>query len=233
MILYFLSGILLGSFLGVLAKRIPIHKDFIYSRSECDHCHTTLDHLDLIPLYVLIFNKNKCRHCTKKIPIYHSLFELLTGSLVLLFKLTIGFKITTIYLFLLLIMSLTLSLTDILYMIVEPKILYFFSFIAYLFFHLNHSFSVHSLSTPVFIFLFFLILTQFMPDSIGGGDIKLLISWAFFLNLIQCLEIILIASFLGIIFILFYQFIFSKTIRKLPFVPFLTFGLMVVTLIFR
>lgn len=232
MILYFFSGIILGSFLGVLAKRIPIHQDFIYSRSECDHCHVKLSALDLIPFYVLIFNKNKCRHCTKSIPIYHSLFEILTGSFVLIFKLTIGFKLTTIYLFLLCVMSLTLSLTDFLYMIVEPKILYPLSFIAYLFFHLNHSFSIHNLSTPFFILFFFLILTKFMPDGIGGGDIKLLIIWSLFLNLTTCLVIILLASSLGIIFIFLSQYIFHKPIQKLPFVPFLTFGFIIATLIF-
>lgn len=233
MIFYFFYGIILGSFLGVLAKRIPIHKNFVSTRSESDHCQATLSPIDLVPFYRLVFHKNNCRHCKQKIPLYHSLFELLTGSSVILFELTIGIHIDTLYLLILWITGLTLSLTDYLYLLVEPNILYSGSLTALLFFYFNHAFSVHSLSTPLIILSFFYLLTLLLPNSIGGGDIKLLVIWGIFFPLVVCLKIILIASLSGIIFILLYQILFNKKIQRLPFVPFLTFGLIIITLFFK
>ncbi|MDT2815615.1 prepilin peptidase [Vagococcus carniphilus] len=233
MYLIFIIGVLTGSFLAVIAKRVPLNNYHISSRSQCETCQATLKLIDLIPFYNLLFHQNKCRYCKKRIPIYHSFFEIITAFIFLLFYEHFSFTIDTIYLLILWLMALTLSLTDLFYYLVEPKILYPFSLLAGSFYFFTHSLQLNLLIAPIFLSLIFLLLTIIVPNSIGGGDIKLLIIWSFFLSSHQVLWLIFIASLLGILFIILMNVIARKQINKLPFVPFLSIGLVVVTLFIK
>ncbi len=232
MLLILAIGVFIGSFLAVLAKRTPIGEYFTNNRSQCESCKEVLNIIDLIPFYNLLFHKNKCRYCGTPIHFYHSLFEIITGLLFLLFYHHFSFSLETLYILFLWLMAITLSLTDYLYYLVDPKILYFFSIITSCFYYATHQLSLDVFFSPFFIVIVFLILTICMPNSIGGGDIKLLIAWSFFLSLTNILWLILIASLLGIIFIFFTKLTTNKKIEKIPFVPFLSIALILVTIYF-
>ncbi|MEG0255197.1 prepilin peptidase [Vagococcus sp.] len=232
MILIFFIGTIFGSFFAVLAKRIPINECFTTERSKCDHCQTTLNWLDLFPFYVLLFHKNNCRYCQQAIHNYHSIFEILTGITFLIFYTHFPISWNYFYLLLLWLMGLTLSLTDYLYYLVEPKIMYSLSCFALISFFITHGFSLHYFISTAFILILFLLLSLYLPKSIGGGDIKLLLIWSIFLSILDLLWLLLIASLTGIIFIVLTRLLFKKKLIKLPFVPFLTFALFLVTLIF-
>ena len=166
-----------------------------------------------------------------------SSFFLISSFLCLIGLLTLIFiyyfnHTTYFYLLILWLMSLALSLTDMIYLTVEPIILYPLSFIYFLCYYQNHSFSFISLGTPLFLFLFFFILDYFLPNSFGGGDVKLLMVYSIFLSFIQLLYLILIASLLGIIFFFINSKLLKKEIYHLPFVPFLTVSLIFVSCVF-
>lgn len=139
---------------------------------------------------------------------------------------------TYFYLLILWLMSLALSLTDIIYLTVEPFILYPLSFISLLCYFQNHSFHFTLLGTPLFLFLLFFILDYFLPNSFGGGDVKLLMVYGIFFPFIQLLYLILMASLLGIIFFFIYANLFHKELKHLPFVPFLFISLILVSCFF-
>lgn len=84
LILLFIFGVAVGSFLNVLIDRIPQEKDLLFSRSECESCHTTLAWHDLIPLVSFLMLGGKCGKCHAKIPWRLFLVELLTGLLFVL-----------------------------------------------------------------------------------------------------------------------------------------------------
>lgn len=233
MFLFFLLGILTGSFLAALAKRIPINEPIIIDRSKCDHCQQTLKWFDLIPFLILIFNQNKCRYCQKNIAKYHSLFELLMGITFAIFFQQFSVQVNHLYLLILWAMGMTLSLTDYLYYLVEPKIMYSFGSIAFLCFIKIHPFSYNIFLTTIFVAFLFLLLTTLMPHSIGGGDIKLLLIWSLFVTTKDMLWLLLFASISGIIFAISTSILLNKKITKLPFVPFLTIGLIAVTLFIK
>ena len=67
--LLFYFGCCLGSFLMVVATRLPIGEDFLVSRSHCHHCQKTLRFYELIPLFSILFMKFRCSACQKRIPI--------------------------------------------------------------------------------------------------------------------------------------------------------------------
>jgi leader peptidase (prepilin peptidase)/N-methyltransferase len=75
---------LVGSFLALLADRLPRGEDTIVKRSYCRDCETALGSSDLIPLFSFIFSGGKCRHCKSKIP-WHLPFTEFGAVLIALF----------------------------------------------------------------------------------------------------------------------------------------------------
>ncbi|HEY2069679.1 MAG TPA: A24 family peptidase [Rhizomicrobium sp.] len=72
----------IGSFLGVLAARLPEGRPVLLARSECDACHATLGVPDLIPLASWLALRGKCRHCCAPIGFYPLLMELAAMAVV-------------------------------------------------------------------------------------------------------------------------------------------------------
>lgn len=82
-LLAFLLGLALGSFLNVVATRLPLKEQFWAGRSRCPHCRTTLPWYDNLPLISFFRLKGRCRFCGVAIPWRYPLLELATGLLFL------------------------------------------------------------------------------------------------------------------------------------------------------
>ena len=78
-VIFFIIGLILGSFYQVVGLRLPVGESFINSRSYCPKCKKKLKWYELIPLVSYIIQFGKCRKCKKRISITYPLFELLTG----------------------------------------------------------------------------------------------------------------------------------------------------------
>ncbi len=52
-----------GSFLGVVAARLPAGRPLVRGRSACPHCGHVLGARDLVPILGWIANRVRCRHC--------------------------------------------------------------------------------------------------------------------------------------------------------------------------
>ena len=80
LVFLFILGIITGSFLNVLALRLP-KGESIWGRSRCDKCHKTLQWYDLVPLLSFVFSLGKCRYCKTPISPSYFFIELATGLL--------------------------------------------------------------------------------------------------------------------------------------------------------
>jgi leader peptidase (prepilin peptidase)/N-methyltransferase len=65
----------IGSFLGVMIRRVPEGRDFAWSRSVCDSCGRTLAAKDLVPLASFAALRGRCRFCTAPIGWFHPAVE--------------------------------------------------------------------------------------------------------------------------------------------------------------
>jgi len=65
-----------GSFLGVLIRRIPGGQDWMLARSACDHCGHPLGPAELVPLASFAAQRGRCRHCGAPIARFHPAIEL-------------------------------------------------------------------------------------------------------------------------------------------------------------
>ncbi len=80
--LFFIFGVVFGSFGNVIVCRIP-REENIRGRSACPNCKKILTPYDLIPIVSFLFLRGRCRSCNKKISIQYPLIELISGLLFL------------------------------------------------------------------------------------------------------------------------------------------------------
>ncbi|MBO0421361.1 prepilin peptidase [Enterococcus plantarum] len=223
LMIYFVFGSVMGSFLCLAAERIPIGKSILFPASHCSYCQTKLTIPELIPIISIIFLRFRCRYCGYKLSSIYFYSEVIGGFLCLY----ITFKsIHPLYSLSFLFTAVILSLTDIFYLIVEPKIFYPLSILLCI----GHFY----LALPIYFFtsgiIFFSLhgLNYILPDSIGGGDILLLTVWGALLGGNSLVLILFIASSSGLLFLFIYQYILKKKMEQLPFVPFLSIGLFLI-----
>lgn len=109
----FIFGSIIGSFLNVVAYRVPRHESLIKGRSHCTTCNTQIKDRDLIPILSWIILGGKCRSCGEKISPRYMIVELLTGLLFLAAFLALGFSVLTVFAAVLFPVLVVLSLNDI------------------------------------------------------------------------------------------------------------------------
>src|SRR5687767_7592439 len=69
-------AVVVGSFLGVLIKRLPTGRPIVLGRSECELCHRPLTWRDLIPLISWLSARGRCRHCGQRVEPFYPMVEL-------------------------------------------------------------------------------------------------------------------------------------------------------------
>lgn len=80
-LIVFLLGLAVGSFLNVVVYRMLTGDSFWKGRSKCPHCGKHIAWYDNIPLLSFVALRGRCRWCGKRISWRYPVLELLTGLL--------------------------------------------------------------------------------------------------------------------------------------------------------
>lgn len=83
-ILFFIFGLLFGSFINALVYRLHQGLGFINARSMCPKCKHILAWYELVPIFSFLLQKGKCRHCKQAISWQYPIVEVITGFLFVL-----------------------------------------------------------------------------------------------------------------------------------------------------
>lgn len=228
--LLFFMGSCFGSFLHVLSIRLLRQESILAPPSHCEHCQKKLKPFDLIPIISFLGLRGRCRYCHIKIP--PSLFwtEVITGaSLLLLHQRYFGSQL--LFAFLLCLMGMSLSLTDLYERVIPACLLFGFTILLVTIRMLTYGISSLSLVSGSLIAASLIGIRFLAKMHLGEGDLLLIGIWAFLIPGYQIVQLIFIASLTGLLFHGCY-FLRTKTLftEPLPFVPFLTFGLYMVLL---
>ncbi|HEX4174227.1 MAG TPA: prepilin peptidase, partial [Acetobacteraceae bacterium] len=73
--LIILAAPIIGSFLGVLIRRLPEGRPIAFARSRCDACANVLTASELVPLASYVLQRGRCRHCGAAIQPFYPIIE--------------------------------------------------------------------------------------------------------------------------------------------------------------
>jgi leader peptidase (prepilin peptidase) / N-methyltransferase len=79
--LAFAGGLVAGSFIGVVAHRVPRGESIVGPRSRCPRCGARIAAYDNVPLLSWLLLRGRCRHCRDRISPRYPLVELALGVL--------------------------------------------------------------------------------------------------------------------------------------------------------
>jgi leader peptidase (prepilin peptidase) / N-methyltransferase len=172
---FFIIGMVLASFGGVVGYRLPKGKKISLERSECDHCSRKLNWLELIPVISFVAVRGKCRTCKGRILFIYSAAEMITGFLFAFSFLQYGFSKEMIVACSLVMLCAIIFVSDLLYYIISDKVLMFFSiWFIMLLLLLEYRSWVDTLGGALLGFFFLFLVAVISKGSVGGGDIKLM-----------------------------------------------------------
>src|SRR5438552_1682024 len=78
----FAPGLAIGSFVNIVATRLPLRRSVVHPRSACMSCGTELAWYDNVPLLSYFLLRGKCRSCGARISPLYPAVELATAGLV-------------------------------------------------------------------------------------------------------------------------------------------------------
>jgi leader peptidase (prepilin peptidase) / N-methyltransferase len=76
-----LPGLAVGSFLNVVAARLPERRSIVFPRSACGSCATQIAWCDNVPLVSYLVLRGRCRSCGTRIGLVYPAVELTTALL--------------------------------------------------------------------------------------------------------------------------------------------------------
>jgi leader peptidase (prepilin peptidase) / N-methyltransferase len=76
-----LLGLLIGSFLNVVAWRLPRGESLVKPRSKCPGCGTQLKPYDNVPVFSWLVLRGRCRGCGERISARYPVVEAVTAAL--------------------------------------------------------------------------------------------------------------------------------------------------------
>jgi leader peptidase (prepilin peptidase)/N-methyltransferase len=76
-----LPGLAVGSFLNVVAARLPERRSIVFPRSACGSCATQIAWYDNVPLVSYLVLRGRCRRCEARISLVYPAVELATAVL--------------------------------------------------------------------------------------------------------------------------------------------------------
>ncbi|MGX7112828.1 prepilin peptidase [Gemella cuniculi] len=206
-------------------------KSFLIRRSCCGNCKRKLRACDLIPIFSFLVKKGKCTYCNEKIPLDVFLYEVLAGTIVILYFIFQDYFIFLSFIHILIIIFLIfISIEDCRFLEVLEPLFIIFLLLNILLLLLNFGFfRVQDFLILIFIFHGIYFGTK---GGLGYGDIKVFCVLALNLNIYEGIYL-LIFTFLYAGFFAIFLVILKRVKKgtKIPLVPFITLGYITVILL--
>jgi len=220
----FAPGLALGSFLNVVAARVPLRRSLVSPGSACMTCGHEIGWRDNIPVVSWLLLRGHCRQCKATIPWRYPAVELTSALLVACCALKFGLHPDTLVASFFCLVLVAISATDIEYGIIPNRIVLPAAVIilaAQTTLHPSPQWIVGAAAAAGFLFAFALIA----PRGMGMGDVKLALVLGAMLG-----STVAVGMFVGLLaamvpaIILFIRFGVGARKVKLPFGPFLALG---------
>jgi len=226
-ILYFILGLIIGSFINVLIYRIPKKLSIITPRSFCTSCKNTIPLYRNIPIVSFLLQAGKCANCNKKISISYPLIELTVGLIWLLSSIHFNTFIEISYFAFVTTLLIAISIIDYKHFIIPLQL----SITIFIFITINLCLTKEFLShidgliigTGYISFIFLITWMITKRQGLGLGDIQLILILGYWLGDLRIFLVIFSSAFSALIFWIILSLIHGyDNKRALPFGSFLS-----------
>jgi leader peptidase (prepilin peptidase)/N-methyltransferase len=202
-------GLVFGSALGCLVRRMGRHESWLRGRSHCDACGHTLAPKDLVPVFSYVALHGRCRYCGAPIGAEAPVSEGVLGAVFAAVVWRFGLTLDTLEAFVLCCCLFCISLSDLETREIPDR----FPVIAGI---SRAGFLLlegagwpglwQSLRNGIIlggtVLLISLIMDQILKkESMGGGDIKLLFVLGLYFSLPECLLLLILACVSGLLLV--------------------------------
>jgi leader peptidase (prepilin peptidase)/N-methyltransferase len=170
--LAFLPALALGSFLNVVAARVPLRRSVVRPRSACMSCETEIAVRDNLPVLSYLLLRGRCRSCGVRIPWRYPAVELATALLVAGSFARFGLSGESFVAAFFCAALVAVSATDIEHHIIPNRIVVpaaAIVLVAQTALHPSPEWAIAAFGASGFLFLFALAY----PAGLGMGDVKL------------------------------------------------------------
>ena len=232
-VMFFIFGLLMGSFYGVVGTRLSEGKSIIHPRSHCTYCNHELKWYELIPVFSYIIQGGKCRKCCSKLSVFYPIVEIISAMLFTTSFYLFGFSYELVISLIIVSFLVIVIVSDINYLIIPDEVTIFFSIVVIVLKLVFYGFekTIFSLlsGTLMFCIMYCIMLLGdviFKKESMGGADIKLM----FFIGLILTPSLSLFNIFLASCLALPISLVSLCRNKEsiIPFGPFLLMGLLII-----
>lgn len=221
LVLFFIYGLVIGSFLNVCIFRIPEGISVSRFPSACGSCGHRLYFRDMIPIVNYIVNSGRCRYCNASYSVQYPIVELLNALLYLLIALKYGLSFYAVVYCILASLLITVSLIDFKYMIIPDKLNVVGLVIGALLIIYDSSLILDKLIGSGVGFIIFSAMA-FLTSAMGGGDIKLMTALGLIFGLNGILFITAFSFIIGAFVCAILIALKTKSMKdKIPFGPFI------------
>jgi len=241
LILAFIFGAIVGSFLNVVSLRFNTGMT-LGGRSKCLSCGNTLTWKELVPIFSFLFQRGACKKCRSKISWQYPLVEFTAGALFILIlfafpPLTPLAAASTIIYLVTACLLLVITVYDIKHKIIPNQFVYAFAGVAFVSLFIGGSSWIHApsytalLAGPLLALPFALLWLVSKGTWMGLGDAKLVLGIGWLLGLgggVNALVLAFwIAAIVSVVWLLFTYKRF-KPRTEIPFGPYLILGMYLV-----
>jgi leader peptidase (prepilin peptidase)/N-methyltransferase len=220
----FAPGLAVGSFLNVVAARLPLGRSIVSPRSACMHCATEIRARDNVPVVSYLLLRGRCHACRAPIGLRYPAVELATALLAAASVIAFGPTLHALAAGLFCAALVAITATDIEHQVVPNKVVLPAAAIVLalqLAWHPTIQWPVAGVGAALFLFLVALAY----PRGMGMGDVKLALLLGFGVGRAVPVAIELATLFALVpSVVLFARHGLAARKLKIPFAPFLALG---------
>jgi len=217
-------GLAIGSFLNVVAARVPLKKSLMRPGSACMSCSVPIAWYDNVPVISYFVLRGKCRNCGAKISLVYPAVELASGLLISACVLVYGLSLYAAIAAFFCCVLVAISAVDLEHRIVPDRIVLPATVLVLL----AQLVRAPSLEWPLCAFgasLFLFLAVLAYPAGMGMGDVKLALLMGAALGKLVAVALML-GMFAALVPGVYLLARHGQAARKMaiPFAPFLAFG---------
>jgi leader peptidase (prepilin peptidase) / N-methyltransferase len=170
--LSFVPALAVGSFLNVVAARVPLRRSIVSPGSACMSCGSAIGWYDNVPVVSWLLLRGRCRSCGAAIPWLYPAVEVTTAALVAGCVLAFGLTLDTLVAAFFCAVLVVVSATDLTHRIIPNRVVVpaaALVLLAQTLLHPSPEWALGALGAGGFL----LVAALAYPGGMGMGDVKL------------------------------------------------------------